>query len=206
MVNNQSMKILKKYINKNIVIAFLIWLIIWYWSMAILENKTSDHLIWEFYDSEVAANVSAHGLRKKINDGDKSFVLVDVRSQEEYLEWHIIWAISIPAYTDRDNTWQTSNERILEQFRELWSDKEIITYCYSAYCMSSRKIGKFLAKNWVYVKHLTVGWNEWRYHWDLWNYPHEEDETEKYIASWAEPGKLEWEGSDSCGISGDFGC
>jgi len=200
------MKILKKYITKNIAIAFLVGIIVGFGSMSFVSEKDDTKLIWEFYNSEVAANVSAHWLRKKINDGDKSFVLVDVRSEEEYLEGHIIWAISIPAYTDRDNTWQTSNERILQQFKELWSEKEIVTYCYSAYCMSSRKIGKFLAKNWVYVKHLTVWWNEWRYHWDLWNYPHEKDETEKYIASWEEPGKLEWEGSDSCGISGDFGC
>lgn len=166
------------------------------------ENK----YIEKYYQTEVATNISAHGLRKKINEWDNSFVLVDVRSEEEYLEWHIIWAISIPAYTDRDNTQNISNERILNSFKEIPEDKEIITYCYSAYCMSSRKIGKFLAEEWVYVKHLTVGWNEWRYGWELWNYPHEADETEKYIANWAEPGKLEWAGSDSCGISGDFGC
>jgi len=180
------------------------------WVMAfITSTNTQEELIQGFYESEVATNISAHGLRKKIALWETNFVLVDVRSEEEYLEWHIKGAISIPAYTDRDNTQSTSNDRILTAFSEISPDKEIITYCYSSYCMTSRKIGKFLAANDVYVKHLTVWWNEWRYHWDLWNYPHEEDRTEDFIASWEDPWALEaskeadiW----ACGISGDFGC
>ena len=163
--------------------------------------------IAQYYNHEVATNISAHGLRKKLNDASQDFILVDVRSEEEYIEGHIIWAVSIPAYTDRDNSQHISNERILEAFQALDPNKEIITYCYSAYCMTSRKIGKYLAENEVYVKHLTVWWNEWRYGWSLWNYPHEEDKTQDYIfsgtGSWAPETKP---GSDACGISWDFGC
>ncbi len=195
---------------KEILITSAIASIITTWVMFgvnMMSWENTDEKIAEYYNHEVATNISAHGLRKKLDEWDNSFVLVDVRSEEEYIEWHIIWAISIPAYTDRDNTQNISNERILESYQALGSDKDIITYCYSSYCMSSRKIGKFLAENGIYVKHLTVWWNEWRYGWELWNYPHEEDRTQDYIFSgtgtWAPETKP---GSDACGISWDFGC
>jgi len=203
------MKKTKEILIPSLIAAIIASLLtIWIMTHA-FSSVTEEKLIQEFYEHEVATNISAHWLRKKISSGDTSFVLVDVRSEEEYLEGHIKWAISIPAYTDRDNTQNISNERILEAFTSISPDKEIITYCYSSYCMSSRKIGKFLAENDVYVKHLTVGWNEWRYHWDLWNYPHEEDRTEDFISSWEDPGA--WEAAKeadnwACGISGDFGC
>lgn len=178
-------------------------LFIWMHSYYVSNNN---QLIKNFYNLEVASNVSAHWLRKKIISWDKSFTLVDVRSEEEYLEWHIIGSINIPAYTWRDNLTHSSEDRILEEFEKLGTDKEIITYCYSASCMTWRKIGQYLAQEWVYVKHLTIGWNEWRYHWTLWNYPHEEDDTQKFISSWDKPWNFEWVANDSCGISWDFGC
>lgn len=196
---------LKETLITSLLASIITLAIICWFHMLSWEN--TDTQISEYYNHEVATNISAHGLRKKLDEWDNSFVIVDVRSEEEYIEWHIIWAISIPAYTDRDNIQAISNERILEAFKAIDPDKEIITYCYSSYCMTSRKIGSFLAENWVYVKHLTVGWNEWRYGWELWNYPHEEDQTQKYTFSgtWAwVPEKAP--GSDSCGISWDFGC
>lgn len=43
--------------------------------------------------------------------------------------------------------------------------------------MTGRKVGKMLAKEGIYVKHLGIGWNEWRYDWKSWNHPHEWDIT-----------------------------
>lgn len=198
-----------------LIIWIITWLIVWI-VLSSFNGKTDseNQKIKGYYETEVATNISAHGLRKKMLQPEKNFILVDVRSEEEYLDEHIIWSINIPAYTNKDNSEHTSQERILEEFKKLWSKKEIITYCYSAYCMTSKKIGKFLAENGVYVKHLTVWWNEWRYHWSLWNYPHEKDETEKFIESWrniwginiplSESEKQEWWGG--CEIQGEFSC
>ncbi len=56
--------------------------------------------------------------------------------------------------------------------------------------MTGRKVGKILAENDVFVQHLGVGWNEWRYFWTMWNHEHEWDITnpEDYIASGPNPG------------------
>lgn len=173
----------------------------------LMEEKTDNDKLTDYYETQVATNISAHGLRKKLSEVNKTFYLVDVRSKEEYLEWHIIGAINIPAYTNRENTQNISNEEILKAFRGLDQSKDIITYCYSAYCMTSRKIGKYLAENWVYAKHLTVWWNEWRYGWSLWNYPHEEDKTDKYITSGETPGTLTGSTVEgACWVNSDFGC
>ena len=197
--------------NNNIILGLIIFIVFSVlYSFINTEKDSKNELIQEYYNTEVATNISAHGLRKKMLNPEKNFILVDVRSEEEYINEHIIWAINIPAYTNKDNSEHTSEARILEAFRMLWSDKEIITYCYSAYCMTSKKIGKFLAENWVYVKHLTVWWNEWRYHWNLWNYPHEKDETEKFIESWKNIGGIKigvkskngW----GCEIQWEFSC
>ena len=192
---------------KNIIIWIIIWLLVWIviWTNITNQRYNEKQLIKMFYDTEVATNVSAHSLRKAMERWDNSFILVDIRSKEEYDQEHIKWAINIPAYTDKDNTWNTSRERILESFKKLDSSKEIILYCYSHYCMSSRKIWAFLAKNDIYVKHLTVWWNEWRYNWKFWNYPHEEDKTKDFIEK--NPFLINGNGSlNWCEIEWEFSC
>ena len=131
-----------------IIVLTMVWMILWIiiW-VNITEkeyyNYDKKELIKMFYDTEVVTNISAHWLRKKIDRWDNSFILVDIRSREEYDNEHIKWAISIPAYTNKDNTGKTSKERILKSFKKLDSSKDIILYCYSHYCMSSRKIWAF---------------------------------------------------------------
>ncbi len=173
---------------------------------------SDEERIKEFYLTETAVLVSPHGLRKAMTKGDESFILVDVRSEEEYIEEHIVGAVSIPAYKDKDNSDYGEVERIVSSFKELEEknpDKEIIVYCYSIPCMTGRKVGKMLAENDIYVKELGVGWNEWRYFWTLWNHPHEWNTTkvEDYVISGAEPGQIK-EGliSKTCPIEGELGC
>jgi hypothetical protein len=175
-------------------------------------DKSQEELIEEFYEVETAVLVSPHGLRKSMDKGDESFILVDVRSEEEYIEEHIIGAINIPAYKDRDNSDYGAVERITNSFRELIEenpDKDIIVYCYSIPCMTGRKVGNILAENDMYVKELGVGWNEWRYFWTLWNHPHEWEKTkvEDYVSSGIEPGKPKINfNSTVCPIEGSLGC
>lgn len=164
--------------------------------------------IAEYYRVENAVHVSPHGLRKLMDKGDQSFILVDLRSAEEYEKAHIVGAVNIPAYSDPDTSAYDEKERIVNQFRALPKGKDIIVYCYSTPCMTGRKVGLMLVDQGIYVKHLGIGWNEWRYHWNLWNHEHEWDKTkaEDYIVSGKEPGvPKSSELPAPCGV-GEFGC
>ena len=176
---------------------------------------TNNEKIASFYAHEVTTIISPHSLRKKMAQGNTSFILVDVRSKEEYIDEHITGAINIPAYIDKENSKHTDKERIISDFAQLEKqnpDKDIIIYCYSYACMTGKKIGHLLATNNIFVQELGVGWNEWRYFWKQWNYPHEwkelEKTTKKYIHKGAEPGIFEVDPNitTGCKIDGDLDC
>lgn len=171
-------------------------------------QKSSQNLIYDFYKIENAVYVSPHSLRRLMDKGDQSYILVDLRSPQEYEKEHIIGAVSIPAYKDPDTSAYEEVDRIINQFKELPKDKDIIVYCYSMPCMTGRKVGLALAENGIFVKHLGIGWNEWRYFWTLWNHEHEWNLTkpEDYIFEGKEPGTPKTKELPSpCG-EGQFSC
>lgn len=200
---------------KFVVIAILVGALAGAATTILLENIDSSNenkLIRDFYALETAVKVSPHGLRKKMDKGIDDYILVDTRSQEEYEEEHIVGAVSIPAYSDRNTSAYGEIDRIVEEFRVLEEtnpDKEIVVYCYSIPCMTGRKVGNILAENNIYVKELNVGWNEWRHFWTLWNHEHEWDITnpEEYIVSGPEPGTPTIRvDREACPIEGELGC
>lgn len=206
----------KKDIQKTFLITAIVSAFIGsFFTYGILQTQkpNQDELIKEFYNVENAVHVSPHTIRKKMDRGDTSFTLVDLRSQEEYEKEHIVGAINIPTYKDPNTsisieTEAKEKERILNSFKELQKqDKEIVTYCYSMPCMTGRKVGKLLSDNGIYVKTLNIGWNEWRYFWDLWNHDAEDKVDPKdYIVSGKEPGKPKLKDvRSSCG-AGELGC
>lgn len=73
--------------------------------------------------------------------------------------------------------------------------------------MTGRKVGKLLVEHGIYMKHLGIGWNEWRYYWNLWNHDGEMlSKMEDYVVSGKEPGKFSGDPLLSpCG-EGDLGC
>ena len=173
---------------------------------------TADERIADFYATETAVLVSPHGLRKAMDRGSQDFVLVDVRSQEEYEREHVVGALNVPAYKDPETSAYGDVERIVAGFREIEAahpDRDIVVYCYSIPCMTGRKVGKMLADHGVYVKELGVGWNEWRYAWTSWNHEHEWDVTrpEDYVVSGAAPGTPTVKPTaEGCKIDNEFGC
>lgn len=170
-------------------------------------EKSENNLIKEFYLTENAVHISPHSLRSKMDKGIDNYVLVDVRSAEEYEQEHIIGAINIPVYKDKKTSAYDDTERIVGEFSKLPKNKEIIVYCYSAPCMSGRKVGKILAENNIYVKQLGIGWNEWRYFWDLWNHEFEWNQTNvsDYVIAGKEPGIPKLQNiTSSCSVQG--GC
>ena len=73
--------------------------------------------------------------------------------------------------------------------------------------MSGRKIGKMLTEYDIYVKHLGIGWQEWRYYWNLWNHDGETPvNPANYIISGLEPGEFSELDISGCVLGGDFGC
>ena len=155
--------------------------------------KDTNALIAEFYAIENAVHVSPHGLRAKMSHGEADkFVLVDLRSQEEYETAHIVTSLNVPAYKDPNTSAYDETDRIIKSFKEIIEknpNKDVIVYCYSSPCMTGRKIGQVLAQNNIYVKHLGIGWNEWRYEWNTWNHDAETPtKVEDYIATGTEPG------------------
>lgn len=148
----------------------------------------------EYYDSENAVAVSPATLRKLIDDQDKNFVLVDLRSSEEYNLEHIVGALSIPAVT-------MNEADIVAAFEKLPKDKQIIMHCYSAYCMLARQVGQVLAKYRINAKELNVGWSEWKYYWGIWNPGEDPKNGLKYL----EKGTGSTTTPPKC-TGGQFGC
>jgi len=175
-------------------------------------QMTDEDRIAEFYATETAVTVSPHHLRKAMDKGEQDFILVDVRSNEEYVENHIIGAVNIPAYENRFDSAYDQVDRIVSGFEELQAanpGKDIIVYCYSIPCMSGRKVGNILAQHDIYVKELGIGWNEWRYFWTLWNHEHEWNVTnpDDYVINGSEPGFPRVNlNATGCKVEGDFGC
>ena len=199
---------------KTILISSIIGAVIGSGAAFLFQNNkksTEQELIKEFYEIENAVYISPHSLRQKMSKGHANdYVLVDLRSQEEYEKEHIITAVSVPAYKDPNTSAYDERDRMIGQFQELIKNnpnKEIIVYCYSMPCMTGRKIGKMLAENGIYVKHLGIGWNEWRYFWNLWNHDGESPtKVEDFVVSGKEPGvpKIQ-ELPSPCG-EGEFSC
>jgi len=173
--------------------------------------KTPADLITEYYAIESAVAVSPHGLRAQMSRGQlESVVLVDLRSQEEYETEHIVTAINIPAYSDPNTSAYGDVERIVSAFEKVVTEnpnKDIVVYCYSAPCMTGRKIGYMLTKHGIYVKHLNIGWNEWKYEWNSWNHDGEMAvNPNDYVISGTEPGTPPKTDLIPTCTDGEFGC
>ncbi|MFA4887026.1 MAG: rhodanese-like domain-containing protein [Candidatus Nanoarchaeia archaeon] len=177
----------------------------------LLNQQSEEDAIKEFYTIENAVHVSPHGIRKAMDKGTSEYLLVDLRSQQEYEKEHIISAVNIPAYKDPDTSAYGDVDRIVSSFKQIKEQnptKKIVVYCYSIPCMTGRKVGKMLAEEDIYVKHLGIGWNEWKYYWTLWNHEHEWNLTkaEDYIVTGSEPGTPKKSNSTACAINNEFGC
>ncbi len=175
------------------------------------DNYSKEDLITEYYKIENLVSVSPYDIKTALETGNQDkHVVVDMRSKAEYEAGHVTGAINIPNYMPSDATGEeTSAERILRSYQEVVAEnpgKDIIAYCYSAACMVTRKAGTMLADNGVYIKHLNIGWYEWKYYWTMWN-GEDGNKSEDFITVGTEPGAMENSNKplSPCG-EGDFSC
>lgn len=159
-----------------------------------------EELIAEYYAAENAVAVSPHELRTNMEQIGKEMIVVDVRARKDYERGHITGAINIPGFSPEDASPEAGEERIVSAFRELDHSKDIITYCYSGACMLARKVGNILAEHDMYVKHLNIGWQEWRHFWDLWNSDGDAPaDVMDFVTEGALPGTFTGESEDGSG-------
>lgn len=160
---------------------------------------SSSSRIKDHYDTETSVLISPSTLRKRMDAKDASYILVDLRSKAEYDKEHIITAINIPAVT-------MSKEHIIEAFKKLPKDKEIIIHCYSMVCMLGRQTGQMLAAHNIFVKELGIGWSEWKYYWSLWNPGENQEKGKEYIAVSSDAEKSMPAPLMAPCTAGEFGC
>jgi rhodanese-related sulfurtransferase len=170
---------------------------------------TEEDKIAAYYANTAATLVSPHNVRERMSSSKNNYVLIDTRAVEDYERGHIVTAINIDTGTGGEKT----TDDVLREFRTVIEEnpnKEIIIYCYSASCMNGRKVGNFLANNGVFVKELTIGWNEWRYNWRTWNYDTEWDtyDVDDFWVAGTEPGGVPDSGKSitPCSIEGELSC
>lgn len=192
---------------KNIVIGFILGAAAVYFGVISVGSTevTAEDKIAAYYANSAATLVSPHNIRERMSHAKSDFVLVDVRASEDYEREHVVTAVNIDTGRDLDT--------VLADFKQVIEEnpgKEIIIYCYSAACMNGRKAGNFLADNDVFVKEMTIGWNEWRYGWEMWNYDTEWEEVkvEDFVVSGNEPGVVpDYAISiEPCSIEGELSC
>ena len=166
-------------------------------------SEIMNEQIAAYYAASTATLVSPHSIREKMDRGYHDYIVVDTRAQEDYVKGHVSGAINIDSNLGADE--------VVRLFTELGDSKPILIYCYSASCMNGRKVGNLLAQHGIFVHEMTVGYNEWEYSLNSWNYPDEWDslDIEEYITRGEEPGaptvKLE-NLTEGCGITGELSC
>ena len=93
--------------------------------------------------------ISASELLSKIHDAD--IVVIDVRPKEEFLNGHILGAVSIPL------------AELNDKIKDLPVDKEIVAYCRGKYCVLAAEASKLLSSKGFKTTILKDDVNSWRF-------------------------------------------
>ena len=110
-------------------------------------NKLKEKIKKKFFRCMELCDISMEELKKKQDEGA---IIIDVRSSQEFNEWHIEGAINIPEYEINCDI-----EKILDD-----KDKEIVLYCASG--IRSKKAYQKLAKlDYKNIYNLYGGLGNW---------------------------------------------
>lgn len=140
--------------------------------IAKLINLWSVRLALNYVQMSKKVYIDPLTLKKKIDKNDKNYILVDIRSKEEYERGHIKTAVSIPAYEKADDIEKsrTKDNVFIDQYKKLNSvNREIIIYGYLPSAEIIKDISILFMRNGYLVKILAVGWEQWRSGYNQWN-------------------------------------
>lgn len=160
--------------------------------------------MYNWYMSSSDTMVSPHQLMYMIDKGIP-VTIVDLRSYEEYEKGHIATAINIPVFRNKEGSPRALDDILLE-FQALDKSSEIVVYCYSESCMTSKQLGATLAGENIFVKQLNVGYYEWSEVPKSWLHPHERFNSSRFIATGDGPGEVIVKNPGVCPVDGGFGC
>lgn len=112
-------------------------------------SETELERLEAYFESKLRGEKQVAEVIDSVREEDRDLVLVDVRDAADYREGHIKGAISMPV------------EEIDRRYKEIPSNKEIVTYCYSQTCHLSTQAALKLVKHGIAARELNVGWKEW---------------------------------------------
>jgi rhodanese-related sulfurtransferase len=112
-------------------------------------KKLSPKSAFAHFDNRLKYEVGPVELKRKIDEGDTNFQIIDVRSREVFGDGHIPGAKMIP----------------FEEFRmrmpEFSETRENVVYCYSMQCQLGDKAARWLAEKGYPVRLLIGGFDTW---------------------------------------------
>ena len=116
---------------------------------ALETSRPFQELVKEHFLQKYLTETDAHKVAGRMEQGDGSFLMVDVRAKKDFEKAHIKGAYSLP-YGE-----------IESRYQDLPDDRELIVYCYSAECMLGAMAAFRLATLGVYAREMNSGWAEW---------------------------------------------
>jgi rhodanese-related sulfurtransferase len=108
-------------------------------------------------------------LALKIKRGQTDYLLIDIRSPEEYQKEHIKSAINVPLYVDVKTMTKTIEFKdFIREVKEKRGNKTVIVYGHFSDSQGAKEATAVLSSNGVPTFRLSIGWNEWRHFTNLW--------------------------------------
>jgi rhodanese-related sulfurtransferase len=112
-------------------------------------KKMSPKSAFNYFDQKLKYEIGPVELKRKIDDGERGFEIIDVRSRDAFQGGHIPGAKMIP----------------FEEFRmripEFSEYAESIVYCYNAHCQLADNAARWLADKGFSVRILSGGFDIW---------------------------------------------
>lgn len=103
-------------------------------------------------------------VKELIDSSEKSYIIIDIRSADEYKQKHIKGAINIPSYSDPKNIYQSltnKNQELNKQSKKLIGKKLIVVYGYHPEADITYDMVEFFKKMGITVRILNISWYEW---------------------------------------------
>ena len=113
-------------------------------------RKLSSAELKRYFEAKLAAELGPHNVKRLVDSGDRSFVILDVRSAQAYREAHVPGAINIPF------------EEFPSRLKELPKGQEVISYCWDVTCTLCTKASYILASKGYTAREMIGGLDSWR--------------------------------------------